>query len=287
MPDDVTPLTTEAITYTLVGTTWVYSDGTVLPAARGGDGTEGSDATGAPGGDPAPVAAAGETPPVNEPSPVATDDISGLPASWQSHVRELRAESAARRTALAPFSSAFEGYDDADRDTLLALATTLRSDPRAAGEWMRQQAEVLLADQAADVGPGARDPDRPMTRSELEAYMAERDQRARAHQDEAAQVAAIVAEAKTLGYDPESDRRGYARLLDVAMHETGGDLQAAHDALKADRQKVIDEYLGTKAATGDAGGTLPPQSGSAQEAPGELGDWREVGAAVRARLAQL
>lgn len=306
MPDEVTapdPIPTrvpiDQVTATRAGNNWIYSDGTVLPYIAGGDGP----LEGAPAGDPtpaapaaapaapAPVAPAGDTPPVGapapEPSPVASDDLSALPESWQSHVRELRAEAAERRTALKPYAEAFDGYDDADREVLLEVARTLKSDPKAAGEWMRSQAELLLAEQAAEVEAGTRDPDEPMTRAELEAFLAERETKAAAEREQKAHVDAIVTEAKALGYDPESDRRGYARLLDVAMHETGGDLQKAHDAIKAERQKVIDEYLAAKATAGDAGGTLPPQTGGAQEATPVPTDWKATQAAVRNRLAAL
>jgi hypothetical protein len=201
----------------------------------------------------------------------------------RSYVERLRQEAAARRTEAQAFKEAFEGYSDDDRTVLLDLAKTLRTDPASAAEWMRAQAEALLAgDEAAGAGDGEGDdldPDAPMTPAQLEKYLTDREAKKAAEAAETERVDAIVKEAEALGFSEKANRREYLALLDIATHDTGGDLAKAAEQLKAERQKVIDDFLAAKAAEADATPTTPSQAGGGREpfeAPKDWDDLRKV-----------
>lgn len=286
----------ETLTYRLIGNCWHFSDGTVLPAARGGDGELDTDAGGDAGTDPAPATEAAPVDPAPPADPPAADDVDLFEADPtadsfpRAYVERLRSEAAARRTEAKAFAEAFEGYSDEDRGTLLDLARTLRTDPASAAEWMRSQAEALLAGAdpagAGDEEPEAEvDPDAPLTAAQLERYLADREARREREAAEAKALDDIVSEAKGLGFDPATNRREYLALLDVANNETAGDLAKAAEVLRAERQKVIDDYLAAKARESDTAPTVPPQVGGGRETPAQPRDWDDIGRAVRADIA--
>lgn len=221
----------------------------------------------APVSDPA-VPDTSATPPVSDPTPApaaaaaepAAEEIPGieaLPDSWQKEIRNLRAESAKHRTAAKPYTEVFDRFDEPSRQVLLDLAKTIASDPLAGAARMKELADLI--EKGNNPPPAEPDPegDRPLTRAEYE-------QLQKQHEEQAAQAreqAAIQQEAEGLGYT--AGTRQYWSLLWSAANEHGGDLQAAHKALEAERQSAVDAFLAQK--RGDAAGT--PVAGSAGEAP--------------------
>lgn len=292
----------DTLTYTRAGDSWLFSDGTTLPVIAGGDGTEGGDAgADAPADAPAadvvadPSADAGATPvdptPADPSPPAEVDpfDDEAADSFPRAYVAKLREEAAARRTEAKAFSDAFEGYDDADRETLLDLARTLRTDPATAAEWMRSQAEALLAgdDPADPDGADADDeidPDAPLTAAQLEKYLSDREAKAERATQERAALEGIASEAKALGFDPEAnDGADYVSLLHLA-NKNGGDLAKAAEQLKARNQKIVDDFLAQKAKESDTSPTSPPQAGGGRETPTQPSDWDDIGRAVRADI---
>ena len=280
----------ETLTYELIDNRWHFSDGTSLPVVSGS--SDMGDL--APAGDPAPApepAAAVDPAPSGDPTPAAdptSADVDpfeadpALDAFPRSYVEKLRQEAAARRTEAQAFKEAFDGYSDDDREVLLDLAKTLRTDPASAAEWMRAQAEALLAgdDPAGPEGEGAGegiDPDAPLTAAQLDKYLADRDSKKAAEAAEAKALAEVQDEAKTLGFNPEAktgpERRQYLELLEAAHSEHGGDLAKAATAIKAERQKIIDDWLAGKAAQSDATPTTPSQAGGGREPFEAPKDW--------------
>ncbi len=308
--EDESQMDTPELTYVIDGDTVRFSDGATLPVVSGGDG-EGD--PGAGDGDAATPPAAPITPPAAPAGPVpAPGGPTGAPAvpptppaagaeadpfddpSTDSfprpYVERLRSEAAARRTEAAAFKSAFEGYTPEDQAVLLDLAKTLRTDPASAAAWMQEQAQALLdADPDPAGGQDPADPDAPLTRAQLDAYLAERDQKAAAERAQADQLAKIAGEAKTLGFDPEAKvgqaARDYVALLHAANTETGGDLAKAAEVVRSERQKIVDDFLAAKAA-GAGAATTPPQVGAGRETQPSVADldWDDLGRTVRKEI---
>lgn len=202
--------------------------------------------------------------------------LSQQPPEVQKYVTELRQESAGYRDRFKPFRDAFEGYEDADRDIWLEAARTFSEDPVAVATWMREQADAILS----TTGPGDQDQttdgesepsDQPLTRADLDRYFAERERaeaERRADAERAAENERITAEAKELGYQPNTPQ--YAALLYAAVHQTNGDLAAAHEALEADTKARLEAALNARAADAKKTPKTPPPTGGAVTKPAEL-----------------
>lgn len=184
----------------------------------------------------------------------------------RGYVDKLRREGARYRTEakstadqLSTYDDVFSVYDPADRDVWLDLARTWVNDPVQAANVMQQIATSVL-NEGGDVGaepapePAAGD-DGPLTaegvREMMQAELAEREAKAR----EAAEVENIYSEMRDAGFDPKS-RDGFS-ILWMANNETGGDIAKAIEQFKADRQKVIDEYVAGRTN----GATTPAPNG--------------------------
>lgn len=212
----------------------------------------------------APEAAAPEAPaaPAGDPFETGADTFD------RAYVEKLRQESARYRTERNQFTDAFEGYEDADRGVLLDLARTLRTDPTAAAEWMREQAEAIL--QGQQPPPAEQQPGEYLTRDQLRAEYDRLRNEERATEQRNRSVEAINTTVKELGYDPNGFD-GMA-FMAYAMQHHPGDLKAAHEAVSAmktaERQTAIDEYLNGKKAAAE-GGVQPVHSGGAPVAAGQ------------------
>jgi hypothetical protein len=248
-------------------------------------------ATTAPGTE-APATEA-TTPAVTDTGAAAEPELSTF-GEHADYIKQLRAEAAERRTALKPFNDAFDGYEDTEREFLLDLARGLK-DPNARAETVARAMEVFKAltpEQQAEVtaaeGAEGEDLDRPMTLREYQEAQAKTAEERAAAETQAqidADTKAVKQEATDLGYNEGT--REYRRLMDVALHETKGDLKAAHEALEAERKTVIEGYLNEKRGQRsqtlrNPGGTGAPADQST--APKTLAQARE---ATLARLKAL
>lgn len=243
------------------------------------------ESTGLPTGEPAPTQVVDtSTEGVQSDGAPSTDadpwDDPAVDTFARPYVERLRQEAAERRVAVKPFHDAFDGYEDSDRDTLLAFAQTLRQDPATAAQWMQQQAQAILGegegfDQLPDgdgEGEGF-DPDTPLTAAQLDQILAQREQAQAQQQQHEAQIASIIDEAKELGYDPESKdpvaSARYVGLLHLANTHTGYDLKKAHEILQGQDQQAVDNFVAQKRGDVDTTATTPPQTGASarQEKP--------------------
>lgn len=200
----------------------------------------------------APVAEA-ETAPAAEAD--VLDDLAGVPEDTKfdaAYVKKLRQEAAQYRTRAKQYD-VFEKYDEQDRQVWTKMAELYQQDPVAAAEYMAAIADGVRKAQAPEA-PVAGD-EQPLTASQVQAMLAERDQKAAV----AAEQVRIEAEAKSLGYEVGS--RQYKYLIQTAIDDTAGDLKAAHEAIEAERQAIIDQYVGGKARDA-AGSPIAPAAGA-------------------------
>lgn len=211
--------------------------------------------------------------------------IDTLPEWAQKELRSARDEAASRRVALKNFE-VFERFAEEDRGVLLDLLGQLADpDTRSTGaQSMLAIAQALLGDpdDAGTDTPGGDDPDRPLTKAELDRYIEEREKAKAQEQADKEALAALDTKATELGYTPGT--RNYMALLWEAKHNHGYDLDAAHKALEAEKQQVIDNFISEKSkdaertpAAGSGAGSPP----SNEERPK---DWGKAGASTYARL---
>lgn len=211
--------------------------------------------------DPAPVDPPVSTDPAPEPAPdpapadIPDPDDGTIPEPLKPYVTKLREEAAERRVALKPFEEAFAPYDDAGRETLLNLVTSLASEEtqHEAAQAMVELAKTILGD---DLSGAESDPNRPLTRADLDRIEATKQAKA----SEEAAVQAVVKEATDLGYEENSTP--YRRLMDLAVNETGGDLAKAHEAIQAERDQIIADYAKQVQEGKAKWPTLAPQVGA-------------------------
>lgn len=213
-----------------------------------------------PGSAPAETAAPEPPAPAAEaPAPAEADvldDLAGIPEDTKfdaAYVKKLRQEAAAYRTRAKQYE-VFESYDEQDREVFKQIAALYQQDPSKAAEYMEALAQGIKGAVAPPPPPDPGD-DKPLTRAEVAQLLAERDQQAAV----AAETARIEAEATSLGYQVGS--KPYKYLIQTALDETGGDIKAAHDAILAERQAWIDQYVGQKARE-QAGSPVAPPAGA-------------------------
>lgn len=269
---------------------------------------------------PAPVVAppsgATETPPPQAPPQI---DIDAQPESDpmvdpfeygqqnfpRAYVEQLRVEAANRRVALreaqdrlAPFAEAFDGLNEADRDTLLAFTHTLKNDPMTAADWMLEQGNTIKAQAEAALHPepppgeqyAPDDPNRPLTMADFQKMQAEQAQAAQREQ----LIAHWNREATRLGYDPMARHDaadGPMRWLQfqqlVKMAEvTGGNLEQAHNLLVAQAQGAASAQLQQRVAQVRSSVGQPPPAAPEENAhqPSQSERWSRVNAVISERL---
>jgi hypothetical protein len=296
---------TPDLTYTRQGNTWLFSDGTTIPVVSGGIDEGGAtaapdintyldnlDAAGALVDEPAE----GKTPPAPAPAPAPatppaptgdapTDDPfdKGADSFDRAYVEKLRQESARYRTEAKTFKEAFDGLDQGDQQAFLELAQLYKTDPNAAGKWMRENGDALLAAIGGSEEPPipTGDDDKPLTRAELNKILADQER----SRTESAAVQSVNQQVTELGLDPAS-HAGKALML-RALDEHDGDIAAAHKAITdeqaAAKKAAIDEYLAGKAAGADTP-TPVIGSGAAGEADKKPANVTEATQMLLARL---
>lgn len=180
--------------------------------------------------------------------------------------KKLEAELKADREKWRPYRETFETMHPTDADAIMQTVALMRSDPAAAAEQFRRFAEILGG--GVQVSPPGTDaaqsptsgvtapaaeapdaePDRPLTRAELDAEFDRREHdRAQAQATEQ-----ITAEIRALGYDPDAsvdtdEYLEFAQFLAVAQ-ALDGDLNAAHERMGQLGQKRVDRYVEAKRA---------------------------------------
>jgi hypothetical protein len=172
----------------------------------------------------------------------------------RKYVQKLRDEAASHRTKAKNYEQAFDGWDESDQQVWLETVQLARLDPKAGADRLRQITDLLAGgatpeEAAAEVDAKAEgDDEKPefLTKAEVDKLLKERDDNAEVER----RVQAIEAKAGALGY--EKDSPSHTQLLVLARDVYKGDLDKAHEAIQAERQKVIDSYLAEKAKDADA-----------------------------------
>lgn len=207
----------------------------------------------APPADDAPAgdAPAVETPVVPTVGVVIPEDLDAdLPENvdqfGRPYVESLRKQAANYRTKAKPYEDVFGEASETERDFLLGLNQKLLTDPSSATRDLVQLARQLAGDDfdslLTDQTPEY------LTPEAAQALWREQQEAAAAEQANKEAEAAVFSELAELGY--EKDTPATANVLWRSMNQHGGDLKAAHAAIEAERQSIIDEYLKGKAADG-------------------------------------
>lgn len=252
----------------------------------------GNDAPAAPAGDsgtdtgasqvPVQAAAAAAASQAPETDPWDTETVQTFD---RTYVKKLRDEAAGHRTALAPFKDAFGQYAAEDQAAWFEMAKTLAADPAKGAEMMESVIanirKGLTPDQAkVQAEAEVNDDAKPLTAAQVNSMIdkARNDDRAKAELDAA--TGKIIDEAAGLGYAKGTYE--FRELLARAQNDHGGDLKAAHAAVEARNQGIIDKAMGKKAT--QAGPKPVSQAGASPSGKKIPTTLREASDALRARL---
>ncbi len=233
---------------------------------------------------PAPTGA--ETPP----APPAADpfDDAKVETFDRKYVEGLRKEAAGHRTKHTPYEEAFGDYSEEDRAVFLDLAKTFAADPVKGTERFEQLAAGLRKQYPGEKTPTANelkaeagvegDPaEKPMTKAEVKAFLAEE----RAAEDQQAAVKAITAEVAAVYPADTSEHR---ETLWLAANKTGGDIKAALAMQAEKEQAIVDRFLTGKKQ--QAGGAHPVTGQGDPSGDSKTPKtWKEARAASMARIA--
>lgn len=235
----------------------------------------------APAVEVTPAAPAPETP-APEAAPEAPEDLSKF-GEHADYIKELRAESAARRVAAKKYEDALKGYTPEEQEVWLGLQQELVNDPRSAAAKFQQIAkEILGADEPATPAVPETDlpTDKPLTQADITKILADRDAKTQADQDLAAATTKVVTEAEDLGYKQGSAE--WRELMFLARYETDGDLAKAHEKRETRDAAAVEAYLAKKAGQGGI-----PVSHGAGDTPSQtaaITTFEGAREALRARL---
>lgn len=258
------------------------------PSTPGGD--LNPTGTAAPAAPAAPVSEA-STPVEIPEAPAAEAELPAGDTFPREYVEKLRRENATYRDRSKKYNEVFEGYEPEAIEEWLSLATTLKENPAAAADRFGELAEAIrnqyadpnsaAADAAvAEAGlegvEAAAEEDRPLTRKELDAIFAEREQKAELQR----RVAQIELDATGLGYEKGSDQ--YDELLFIASRLPNGSIQDAHARMEAKKQAVIDAYI---AQLNGAPAPKVPGNGAPQSGETSYKTFEEANSALDAWLA--
>lgn len=171
------------------------------------------------------------------------------PPSYQEtfdrkYVEKLRRENASYRDRAKQAESVWEGYEEGAVNEWKQMISTFKQDPKTVAEQWQQLAESVLsqftpAEQKEIAEAVSEGEDMPLTRHEFEQLMSQREQQWELD----SLVADIETEAKDLGYNLKS--REYKILLMTAQELPSGSIQEAHALLEAEKQRIIDEAVGS------------------------------------------
>lgn len=144
-------------------------------------------------------------------------DLSTLPQAVQDHIHELREEAKDRRKEHEPYKNAFSAYNEAEKEYLLNMVTTLAVDQETGAKAMHElsqrmlgieeAAEELQSDEAVEEAKQqgmSEDDYRNMVRQELE---------------QERMFAQIEAETRAVGFEPGTAEANKLWDLAVALDE--------------------------------------------------------------------
>ena len=234
----------------------------------------------------APAADGASTPPSAAPAAGSADSSAGSEETFdRSYVEKLRDEAARYRTKAKEYEDNFDGWDPEDKALFLSLSKDLLSSDKTAAAEAAKKLRSVSDRVAQELGAIEEELERPLTKSEMESYLAEKDKE-RAGQEA---INRILTESESLGY--EKGTKAFADLIWTAQNvpEAQGQIAKAHEIISAQvatfEQAAIDKYLAGKQGQADAFPKTPSDGaapGTTSEAPKS---WKEAKAAVQAKLA--
>ena len=218
----------------------------------------------------APTPAPAATPAATAPAPAAeADPFDGdLPDDQvfsRGYVEKLRKQGQTYREQaqthaeqLAEYDSVYGQYESEDRQAWFEMATRWAEDPRSGAEMMQRIADQVLNDgktpeEATEaviaedrINAEASDAGVALTPEQIQALVDERFAAQQAERMQQEAIDGVFSEIKAAGFDPHS-RDGHS-ILWTANNETKGDIAAAIEIVKADKQKIIDDYVAAKSS---------------------------------------
>lgn len=296
------------------GNVWVFPDGYTLPVISGGsdEGPAAAPAESAPAAVEAPAAAPASAP---EPaaaaptsSPAEADPFDGdLPDDQvfsRGYVEKLRKQGQTYREQaqthaeqLAEYEAVYGQYEPEDRQAWFEMASRWAANPADGAEMMQRIAEQVLnegktPEEATEhviaedrVAAEAEAAGVAMTPEQIQALVDERFAAQQAEKMQQEAIDGVFAEIKAAGFDPHT-RDGHS-ILWTANNETAGDIAKAIEIVKADKQKIIDEYVAAKSTP--SARTAPTDGMLAQPIPevGGLDDaFKSANAWLKAQTSQ-
>lgn len=209
--------------------------------------------------------------PEGAPAPAAAPSAEPLVETFdRPYVEKLRAEAAEHRTKAKTYEQAFDGWTSDDQQVWLEAVRTAAADPAKGAEYLRKIAETLSPAEQQAVE------EKFLTESQLN----ERLDRERLETETTQQLRSIKAEAAGLGYEDGSE--DYFRLMWVAQNKTNLDLSKADAHIKADRQRVIDEFVEQKRQQANGPRVTTGGSSASEEKP--IRTFKDAKASLEARL---
>lgn len=171
--------------------------------------------------------------------------------SYREQARELEAK-------LAEYDNVYGRYDSEDREAWFEMATRFAENPVDGAEMMQRIAEQVLnegktPEEATEhviaedqVAAEAAEAGVVMTPEQVQALVDERLAAEKQAQEQEAAIESVFSEMRAAGFDPHT-RDGHS-VLWTANNETGGDIAKAIEIVKAEKQKIIDEYVASKSS---------------------------------------
>lgn len=223
--------------------------------------------------------------PAAEAPDIAVPDTSDMTAEQadtftREYVEKIRREAASYRERAKPFSEAFDGISEEDREVFLQMAKAYKEDPRAAAEYFEQVTQGLKEQFAEAVAQAEDDLNRPLTLAEYNRLQAEHAEKAA----QEAEIARIEKTAQDMGYDLQSPE--YTTLLTIASRLPDGDIAKAHEKLESMFQSRIDAYIAKMAEQAEAAPAVPA-GGTQPSSERQIHNFGDARSAVEARIAAI
>lgn len=245
--------------------------------------------------EPVTTPAAVESPPpiVDESPAIEADPFedAAIQQFDRKYVEKLRKENAERRTQAKDFEDTFSPYEADEVDIWKSIIKLTAQDTKAGAEAMAKLAAALLEDgdtegaekviEAAEAAKEDDELDRPLTKRELQEYLAAQDKN-KADQDA---VTAVQTEAIGLGY--KIGTADYLDLLNRAKLNHDYDITKAHAARESEKQAIIDAYITERAAAGDKWIKSPGGTGQPPNEERPPADFKSAKASLKERLSKL
>lgn len=222
-----------------------------------------------------------------EPDAEVTDESAGddEPIKNMGELRKVRQELKASREKYGPLAEALSGFDENDlnfivKEWLPSFHTDQGKFVSYTQQILEQMTPAEKAEVKAEVAEEEAEADGKLTPEEVEEIVSRKLAEREATSAQEASVNQVYKDLAALGYeDPDSVEA--QQVMFIALKQTDGDLDKAHEKLQEARQAAIDEYVASKGQ----GPTLPPKGVAANPAREGPKNIRDAGKQVHEFLA--